>query len=368
MRHLTAIRLTSLFLVALAALLFAYSPQPAQAQTAANPEGVLWQAKITPAQHNQNHLSHITGWSHGAYGTIDGSRTFTENGVTFTMHWLAHSSTDSNILLNVGRSGSAAFAEATLCAGALEVTIPAQAAGSGNFSIAISGAAATPPWTNGVPVGVGIVRSPATCASITTGIVWQGEMTPQVHPTTNTVTGWSAFGDMHGSINGGRTFSEGGATFTVRRLQHNSGNSVLLLNMSVSATTATLAAGTMCLGNQAEAFSEESTSTGTMTLSAGTTSTSPWTTGTALKVGIVRAPSTCDAITGGIVWRAEMTPGNYQAFPGVTGWSHNAYGSIDGDRTFPDGGATFTVGGGVAQQQHLLHSTQHVRQSCVRHV
>ncbi len=214
------------------------------------------------------------------------------------MNWLAHTSTDSNILLNIGRSASVAFAEATLCAGDLAVTIPAQGAGSG-ISIAISGAAATPPWTNGVPVGVGIVRSPATCASLTSGIVWQAAITPGNHPTDSDTTGWSAFGAIYGGVSGGRTITEAGATFTVRRVGHNSSSSGIGLNMSVSPASATFRAASLCIGGLSLSLIEEVTNTGIVGWSifdAAITSTPPWSIGTPLTVGIVRGPSTCASL------------------------------------------------------------------------
>ena len=342
--------------VALAGLLVLLSDSPsAQAQTA-NPDGVIWQAKITPAQHNAAHLTHITGWSHNAYGSIDGSRTFTEGGATFTLNWVAHRDgtgiTDSTaMLLRMTVSQSTAFGAATLCAGGVSVPLPARtAAASHDFAISGNGVTATPPWTNGVAVGVGIVRSPATCASLTSGIVWEAEITPGTSGNLG-VTGF--VGILVGTINGGATFTDGGVTFTFRSVIHDANAPSMAFELGTTPASATFGAATLCAGNLAVPVPESSTTSGSIasSLSHSTiTAALPWTIGTPTTVALVRAPSTCDTITGGIVWQAEMTPDNYSAFPGITGWQHNTYGSIDGDRTFPDGGATFTVTG-------VAHST-----------
>ena len=347
-RGLAALTLAAL---ALAALLFAFDSPAAQAQTA-NPDGVLWQAKITPAQHNAAHLPHINGWSGSAYGSIDGPQTFTDGGATFTLNWLAHRDgsgiADSTaMLLRMSVSSSTAFAEATLCAGDLSVPIPARnSATSHDFAISDSSVTATAPWTNGVPVGVGIVRSPATCASVTTGIVWEAEMTPGTYPFDSGVTGWAnTTGAVFGSLDGAQTFNEGGTTFTVEWVQHNSGTSQMPLSMSLS-PAAVFRAATLCAGGLSVPIPEQvSTSSLTLFLTdPAITSTPPWTTGTPVKVGIVRAPSTCDAITGGIVWRGEITPAAHPSFPNtLTGWEAGNYGSNNGGRTFTENGATFTV-------------------------
>lgn len=88
---------------------------------AALPAGALWKAEITPAQHSNSSFSHITGWSGGDYGSISGGNTFVEGSTTFTVRWVAHNSTSTAMLLRIGRSSSATFAAATLCAGDLSV-------------------------------------------------------------------------------------------------------------------------------------------------------------------------------------------------------------------------------------------------------
>ena len=124
---------------------------------------IVWQAAITPAA---GPTGSATGWSAGNYGSIDGDRTFTDSGATFTVKWVAHEG--SIMQLGLQRSSSAPFAAATLCAGGLSVPIGAQGAGAGDINLVIthSSITSTPPWTTGTAVKVGIVRAPETCASL----------------------------------------------------------------------------------------------------------------------------------------------------------------------------------------------------------
>ncbi len=252
------------------------------------------------------------------------------------------------MLLRMSVSQSTAFAEATLCAGDVAVTIPARnAATSHDFAITHSSVTATPPWTNGVAVGVGIVRSPATCASITTGIVWQAAMTPGSDSSSPGLTGYSTDTSSYGSLSPGATFTEGGSTFTVDRLRHSDADNAIALALSINPAT-TFADMTLCAGDLSLTISGRTTPAGSLGITIGHITTPPWTIGTPVTVGFVRAPSTCASLAPplptGVVWQAEITPANNPVSNSNTnGWSQGAYGSINGTRTFTEGGVTFTV-------------------------
>ena len=171
-RRLIGRGLLALAVCALALAALASGSQPAQAQTAI-PDGVIWQAQMTPAAWPS--AANLTGWSRSGsdnFGTLhDSHRTFTENGATFTVNWLFHDSNQSHVRFRMSRTERVTFAAATLCAGSVSGPIPIQTApesGSTEINIDITDPAitATPPWTIGAPVAVGIIRSPATCADL----------------------------------------------------------------------------------------------------------------------------------------------------------------------------------------------------------
>ena len=357
MRHLTTIRLTrtrltSLFLLALAAfalaalLISSSSPQPALAQTGDHP-GVIWHAEITPAASS---ASGVTGWSAGSggtYGSINGAATFTEGGGTFTVDRLAHRdgtgiSDSTAMLLRMTVTPASEFTVATLCVGGLSVPIPTGSSASVHeFVITGNGVAAAPPWTTGSPVTVGIVRFPAACDTLAPqtgnppGVLWKVTITPAQDPNSHD-TGWEN-GD-YGSIDGVQAFTDNGETFTVKRVHHGFGSRMRL--RMFHPPTAAFDEATLCVGDQAVTMPARAA--GSIQYNElGVEPIPPWTLGTPVTVGIVRAPATCASL--GIVWQAEITPAAHTTTAGITGWSHNDYGSINGGRTFTENSATFTV-------------------------
>ncbi len=262
--------------------------------------GIVWQAAITPAAAP---TGSATGWSADNYGSIDGARTFTDSGATFTVKSVEHEG--SVMQLGLQRSSSAPFAAATLCAGGLSVPIGAQEAGTHDLELTITDPAITsmPPWTIGTAVKVGIVRAPETCADIPPpplpeGVVWQAEMTPAQNPLPALphITGWAASGyGSYGSLVGDQTFTEGGRTFTLQWLRHNSNDDSILVSLGLSAT-ASFEAATLCIDGLSIPIPAQGSSTGSMNLTItdpAISSMPPWTLGTPFTVGIVRAPATC---------------------------------------------------------------------------
>ena len=266
---------------------------------AAPATGILWQAQITPGESAT--IPGITGWVEDAYGSINGSEPFLDRGAMFNVQWVSHRGIRSQMRLGLQRSAAAAFDEATLCAGGRSISIPAQEEAATQISLELTDAAigSTPPWTLGTALTVGIVRAPATCADLAPpgGILWQAEITPAIHSSASFahITGWSSVGTPYGSINGGRTFTENGATFTVRWVAHNSNTPAMLLRMQRSASVA-FDTATLCVGDLSVRISAQAAGTDDINLTIAdtvVTGTAPWALGTPLTVGIVRAPTTC---------------------------------------------------------------------------
>ena len=320
--------------------------------------GIVWHAEITPAAHT---VTGVTGWQAGTYGSIDGGQTFIEGGASFTVKRVSHNSGTRSVWFRLERSSSAAFGAATLCVGHQPVPIAQQAAGTGAIDLAIttSGVTATPPWTLGTPLRVGIVRAPATCAQIappppTTGVLWQASLIPGVHPELGNahLTGWSSAdtGAAYGTLsNNHRTFTDAGATFTLLWLTHNSNVPELGLWMTRSSSVE-FAAATLCVGGLAIPIPQQAAGISSIDIGLtdpAITSTASWTVGTPVTVGIIRAPATCADVTPppatGILWQAQITPGESSTIPGITGWVQDAYGSINGGQPFLDRGAMFNV-------------------------
>ena len=86
--------------------------------------------------------------------------------MTFSVDWVAYKSNPQRMLLNMSASSSAAFSAATLCVGNRTFAIAARGANTAhNMELVVSGSA--PMVNNRSPQLVGIVRSPATCSSLT---------------------------------------------------------------------------------------------------------------------------------------------------------------------------------------------------------